>query len=259
VEAVGGGRAGAAPEWPYTWGRAFRWLALPITLLYRLFVTRTAVLGAEHLAGLPRRVILAGVHRSFADTPLVYYGLARSPARALGRRLIVATAATGIFRYRVYGRWAALAFGLYPLHQTSERDASLRGLERLAERGNALLIFPQGRHVTLAQEAADEPVARFRPGVAHLAAALGAVVVPFGLAGAERIVPPDIDEFTGPVILGIPLALQRGPLAIAFGPPLRPAPDEAPAAFTARLQAVCFGLARPAAAALASPRGTIAS
>ncbi|HLH22147.1 MAG TPA: 1-acyl-sn-glycerol-3-phosphate acyltransferase, partial [Chloroflexota bacterium] len=140
---------------------------------------------------------------------------------------------------------------LYPLQQHGEREASLRGLARLAAEGNAILIFPQGRHATLAQERADDPAVRFKPGVAHLAAALDAAVVPFGLAGTEQVIPPDLDHFNGPVIAGIPVALRRGPLAIAFGVPLTLQPGESPHAFAARLQAVCYALTRQAEAAIA--------
>jgi hypothetical protein len=53
-------------------------------------------------------------------------------------------------------------------------------------------------------------------------------------------------------VAGIPLALRRGPLVIAFGPPVAPADGEEPAAFAARLQAVCYALTRAAEQALAS-------
>src|SRR5262249_19589504 len=51
---------GRVPLWPYTWRRALRVLAFPWDLLYRLTVTRTIVLGAEHMTHLPTRVVLAG-------------------------------------------------------------------------------------------------------------------------------------------------------------------------------------------------------
>ena len=79
--------SGPPPLWPYTWGRAFRALGFPWDLLYRLAVTRTVVLGREHLAHLPSRVILAGTHHSFADMPLVRRALAQTAARRLSRRL----------------------------------------------------------------------------------------------------------------------------------------------------------------------------
>src|SRR5262249_44670389 len=82
---AGPGRSGAAarppPLWPYTWGRAFRVLAFPFDVLYRGTVTRTAILGREHLADLPPRVIFAGTHHSFADMPLVRHALAHTAAR----------------------------------------------------------------------------------------------------------------------------------------------------------------------------------
>jgi long-chain acyl-CoA synthetase len=238
------------PLWPYTWGRAFRWLGLPFDLLYRAAVTRTIVLGREHLTQLPPRVILAGTHHSFADVPLVRHGLARSAARRLAGRLVVAAYAGGFASAGLYARYGMLAFGLYPLRQYGERDASLRGLARLAAAGNAVLIFPQGRHSRPEEERAGDPVARFRPGVAHLAAALEAAVVPFGLAGTERLMPPFLEEFTGPVIAGIPVSITRGPLAIAFGAPLTLGPGESPPAFAARLQDASYALARQAEAAL---------
>jgi 1-acyl-sn-glycerol-3-phosphate acyltransferase len=244
----------AQPLWPYTWGRAFRFLSLPFDLLYRLGTTRTVVLGREHLAALPGRVILAGTHHSFADFPLVRHGLAKTPARGLARRLVVAVYAGGLAGAGPLARYGVLAFGLYPLRQYGDRDTSLRGLARLAQLGSAVLIFPQGRHVDPSQERAGAAEARFQPGAAHLALALDAAVVPFGLAGTERVMPPSVDNFKGLVIAGVPVAIRRGPLAIAFGPPLKPEPGETPQAFTARLQEASYALTRRAEEALSGSR-----
>lgn len=130
------------------------------------------------------------------------------------------------------------------------RDVSLRGLARLAQRGNPVLIFPQGTHARPDEERSDDPRVRFRPGVAYLARALGAAVVPFGLAGIETLMPADPSRFAGPKIAGVPVSLKRGPLAIAFGPPLRIGSDESPQAFAARLQAISYALTRQAEEAL---------
>ncbi|MCC6628297.1 MAG: AMP-binding protein [Chloroflexi bacterium] len=241
----------AVPMWPYTWGRAFRWLRFPISWLYAGAITHTSIVGAEYLAHLPERIILAGTHHGFADVPLVYHALARAPARGLTRRLVAATMATGFFNFPLQSRWLALAYGLYPLRQLGERDTSMRELVHLAELGNAILIFPQGWHVPPELEVSDDPRAHFRPGVAYLAATLAAPVVPFGLAGTEAIVPPRMDEFHGRVIGGIAIALHRGPLAIAFGPPLRKGEDESIAAFTKRVETACLALAESARLSLA--------
>jgi long-chain acyl-CoA synthetase len=241
------------PHWPYGWGRAFRFLNLPLDLTYRYSTTRTTVLGREHLEHLPERVIFAGTHHGFPDMPLVRHALLNSAARPLARRLIIAVAATNLYRGkpRLYAGlgptswYGVLALGLYPLRQSGD-DASLRGLARLAADGNPVLIFPQGTHSRLDDERAGAPPARFRAGVGHLAIALGAGVVPFGLAGTELIIPPFADEFQGRMLAGVPLSIRRGPLAIAFGSPLTIQPGETPQAFASRLQEVSFALTRQA-------------
>lgn len=238
------------PLWPYTWGRGFRWLSFPFDLLYRRTVTETIVLGAEHLRNPPRRVLFAGTHHSFADVPLVRFGLARTPAAQLRRRLVVAAAADGFGNAGWLGKYAVAAFGLFPLLRTGDRDASLRQLVRIGRAGNVVLIFPQGRHCTSEEEISCDPLATFKPGFAYLAEALGAGVVPFGLAGTEQLIPPQTDGFEGRVIAGVPVQLSRRPLAIAFGQPLIQEPTEEAQEFSARVQGACFALTRQAEAAL---------
>jgi long-chain acyl-CoA synthetase len=250
----------AVPDWPYTWGRGFRLLAAPFDLLYERAVTQTIVLGQEHLADLPTRVIFAGTHHGFPDMPLVRYALARGPARRVARRLVVPIAAGGFgsggpqlgHGLGLYPWYGIVAFGLYPLRQMVDQDVSLRRLAHLAQLGNPVLIFPQGTHARPEEERRDEPRVRFRPGVAHLARALDAVVVPFGLAGTESLMIADPSTYQGRKIAGVPIAVQRGPLAIAFGASLRLEPDETPRQFAERLQGVSYALTRQAEQALAS-------
>jgi len=143
--------------------------------------------------------------------------------------------------------FGVLAFGLHPIDQHRGREASLRALVRAAQAsGGSILIFPQGTHATTEAEIAGDPAVRFRAGVAHLADALDAPVVPFGLAGPEHIIPAVPDQFHGLKIAGIPVSVRRAPLAIGFGPPLRLGPDETAQAFTARLQEVCLARTRDA-------------
>jgi hypothetical protein len=84
--------------------------------------------------------------------------------------------------------------------------------------------------------------------VAHLAAQLDAAVVPFGLAGTERVMREDVKPWF--TVGDTPIRIQKGELAIAFGTPLTRAPGESPAAFTQRIQDICFGLTRDAEATL---------
>jgi 1-acyl-sn-glycerol-3-phosphate acyltransferase len=195
--------------------------------------------------------VLAGTHHSFPDMPLVRHALELTPGRCSASRLLVATAAGGAWR-SLWSRYAVLAFGLYPLQREHDRESSLRTLVRLAQAGNDLLIFPQGTHARPGEERAGDTRVHFRAGVAHIAAALRCPVVPFRVAGTERMMPPFPEEFRGPVIAGVPVAFKRGPLAIAFGQPLVLGPDEEPAAFASRLQAICYDLTRAAEQALAT-------
>jgi 1-acyl-sn-glycerol-3-phosphate acyltransferase/acyl carrier protein len=241
--------------WPYTWGRVFRFLAFPFDLAYRLVVTNTIVEGSEHLIVLPKRLIIAGVHHSYADVPLVKHALMKTRARRLAGRLMIAAAADGFAAAGLFAKYGILALGLYPLERGGLGEESLKQLADLAEQGNPVLIFPQGMHARPAQEIAGDRSARFRPGVARLARDMEAAVVPFGLAGTERAMPPYLEEFRGLTVAGIPVTAKRGPLAIAFGAPLTIAEGESDQQFTERLEAACFALTRQAERALASAGG----
>jgi 1-acyl-sn-glycerol-3-phosphate acyltransferase len=236
----------APPLWPYGPGRAFRVLGLPFELIYRYGARSTTVLGGDRLRNLGPRVIVAGTHHGFADIHLIQHGLRATPARRLSKRLVIAASAANLADVGAAAWLGILAFGTYPLNQHGERDASLRGLATLMQRGNAVLIFPQGTHADPEQERAGDPLVRFRPGVAHLAEALEAEVVPFGIAGTERLMPSHVERFNGLVLAGVPVSIKPGPLVISFGPPLRVQDGESPRDFTQRLQDVCYRLTRDA-------------
>jgi long-chain acyl-CoA synthetase len=244
------------PPWFYAHGWFARpILTMPFDLLYRLRIPRTIVLGAEHLHNLPTGTVFAGNHRSFADMPLVRVALGRSAARRFSRRLVIAAMAEGEGWHSPLARYVAAAYGLYPLDRLAHREASLRRLASLARRGNAVLIFPQGTHARPADERGTPPAVRFKTGVAHVAEALGAPVVPFGLAGTEVAMPPFVADVRGPIIGGVPVSLKRTSLAIAFGPPQRQTPEESAQQFAERLEHLSYGLAAQADAARGAPGG----
>lgn len=239
------------PLWLYTRGRFLRRLAAPITALHHWGVPEVIVLGGEHLKDLERGAILAGTHRSYPDVPTIRRAIDQSPARAHGDRLVIAASSAIVGRAGLPGRFATVAFGLFPLRQYGGQEESLRRLAQIADAGNAILIFPQGHHTDPANERRGAPEAAFKPGIGKLAADLELPVLPFGLAGTERVVQPRAPEtFTGLVIAGIPVRVNRRPVAIAFGMPVHREQGESAAAFAARLQAICFALSRQAEDAL---------
>jgi 1-acyl-sn-glycerol-3-phosphate acyltransferase len=183
----------------------------------------------------------------------VRVALERTAARRFSRRLVIAAGADGQGWHSPFGRYAAAAFGLYPLDRLAHREASLRRLATLANGGNAVLIFPQGTHARPSDERGSPPPVRFKTGVAQLAEVVGSPVVPFGLAGTEEAMPPFIEDFHGRIIAGVPVALKRKVLAIAFGPPQQQAADETGQQFSERLEGLSYGLAAQADAARGGP------
>lgn len=235
------------PLWLYTGGRGLRRLAAPIGLLHRWGVPRVITLGGEHLRALDRGVILAGTHRSYPDVPTIKRAIDEAGTAGSGNRLVIAASSVIVGRAGILGRFATIAFGLFPLRQYSGQEDSLRRLAQIADAGNAILIFPQGHHTDPADEQRGAASAAFKPGIGKLAADLELPVLPFGLAGPERVVAPKAPEsFSGLVLAGIPVKINRSPVAIAFGAPLQRQVGETAASFAARLQAICFDLARQA-------------
>lgn len=245
---LGGADALPVPAWFYRHGSPVRpLLTAPFDLLYGVAIPRTIVMGADHLRDLPSTVVFAGNHRSFADMPLVRVGLSRTSARRFARRLVIATMGEGAGWHSPLARYVAAGFGLYPLDRVAHREDSLRRLANLAGGGgHAVLIFPQGTHARPSDERGHPPAVRFKTGVAHIAEALDAPVVPFGLAGTETAMPPFLDDFQGVVIGGVPVAIRRAVLAIAFGAATYQAPDESTQQFVERLEKVSYALAAEA-------------
>ncbi|MGH2726810.1 MAG: HAD-IB family hydrolase, partial [Actinomycetota bacterium] len=145
----------------------------------RLLPMRIEVEGDEHL---PREgaFIVAANHRSYLDgLVLAAIGSRRGrKLRFLGKR--------EIFEAPVLGH-IAYAAGQIPVDRGSGSLRPLREALDALERGQAVAILPQG---TIPRgEAFFEPCLRGRVGVARLALASGAPVIPVALWGTEDIWP----------------------------------------------------------------------
>ena len=235
-------------------GRRIRPLGAAIDLVYRCAATRTTVIGRDHLGALPSRVVFAGTHRSYLDQFAVRAALASSPARSHLHGLLVVGGEIGFGA--AAGRWApwvAALLGIFLIPQRGDPLACLRGLIREAGADRSVLITPQGRHSDPSRERADDRGVAFRTGVALLAVALDAPVVPYGISGTEALVAPSVPPgYRGWAFADIPLHIERGPVALAFGAPMRAASGEHPREFTARIQAACLALSQAALNALAA-------
>lgn len=133
--------------------------------------------GLEHV---PRSgpVIFASSHQSLVD-PVILVAALRRPVHFLGKVEFLDYPVVGrIFRgplgpHFAVGRWEG---------QSDRNQAALDGARRLLESGGALGIYPEG------SRAEGGGVGRGHTGVARLALATGAPVVPVGVAGAEDMV-----------------------------------------------------------------------
>lgn len=147
-------------------------------------------------------LILAPHHRSHADVLAVGAASPR-PVTFLGSEHLTRVPVVGRFLPRL---------GLLPVHRgAADADAMGRCLVALDD-GAALVIFPEG------SRSRDGRVYRPRSGVARLAAATGAPVVPVGIAGTDLVWP----------VGGAPRA-ARGSVQVRFGAPIA-APVDAPGA-----------------------------
>ena len=166
--------------------------------------------GLEHLpkAG---ATILAGNHRSYFD----FFVLAQLVR--LGRRPIRMMAKKEIFDAPVIGR-ICHAMGGIPVERSSTRatEAYAAAIDALAA-GELVGMMPQG---TIPRGAAfHDPVLKGKTGVARLAAASGAPVIPFGLWGTDVLWPreakgPRLTRWRDPVTvrvrIGPPVELPGG-------------------------------------------------
>jgi putative phosphoserine phosphatase/1-acylglycerol-3-phosphate O-acyltransferase len=173
-----------------------------------LFPARIEIEGIENL---PREgaAIVASNHRSYLDgLTLAAIGSRRGrKLRFLGKR--------EIFEAPVVGH-VARAAGQIPVDRGSGSVRPLREALDALERGEAVAILPQG---TIPRgEEFFEPRLKGRVGVARMALASGAPIIPVALWGTEKIWPrnarvPDLSQLKATVYarVGEPIYLKASP------------------------------------------------
>jgi long-chain acyl-CoA synthetase len=147
-----------------------------------------AVRGGEHLRGVEVPALFVCNHITMVDGPLVVFAL---PWR-LRQRLAVAMQGELLRDWRhpprgatwIQRLWgppayaaASLLFGAYPLPQKSGFSRSFAFAGELVDRGQSLLVFPEGRRTP------DGRMLPFLPGVGLMAAGLGVPAVPLRIDG----------------------------------------------------------------------------
>jgi long-chain acyl-CoA synthetase len=211
----------AFPAWNRSWPAWFlRRISLPtwILPLGRVFM-QMSVEGLDHLRDIREPVIFAANHQSHMDTPAILTAL---PAR--WRYRVAPAMAKEFFKAHFnpdhYPRkaWftnslnyylACEFFNAFPLPQREAGTRqTLRYIGEVTGDGYSILIFPEGKRTQQGE------INRFMPGVGMIASRLGVPVVPVRLEGLDTVLHPKM-KFP-----------RRGPVRVAFGPPLRLSGDD---------------------------------
>ncbi len=144
----------------------------------------------------PGGVILAGNHVSYLDPVLMWCGTPR-PVHFMAKSELWSVPGLG---------WLLTRLWAFPVRRGEpDRSAIVAATDRLT-RGDLVGIFPEG---TRQREATDD-LGEANEGVAFLAMRAGVPVVPVGIAGTDKALPPGA-------------RIPRFPrVAIVYGPPIDP-------------------------------------
>ena len=166
------------------------WLACKVWFRFR-------VVGKENLP-VDEAYILSPVHRSYLDTPVGGMVTARRQ-RFLGKE--------SLWRNRAAGRFLTIVGG-FPVERGTADRAALRGCQEVLERGEPMVMFPEGtrRYGPVVQ--AD----LMHAGPAFVATRAKVPIVPMGIAGTDYAMPG-----------GSPL-IRPVRVVMVVGEPIRP-PD----------------------------------
>lgn len=153
------------------------------TIVYRMVASlvggvsrllfRPTVTGVENIP-LTGPVLIAPIHRSNVDFAFTLF---------ISPRKVFFMAKDGVFTIPLVGKSVAY-LGAFPVHRGAADRESMNLAEEVLRQGHALVLFPEGTR----QE--GRRVATLHDGAMFIAARTGAVVVPVGIGGSDRAMPP---------------------------------------------------------------------
>ena len=135
---------------------------------------RFRVVGKQNLPA-EEAYILAPVHRSYLDTPVGGMVTARRQ-RFLGKE--------SLWRNRAAGRFLTIVGG-FPVERGTADRAALRACQEVLERGEPMVMFPEGTR----QHGPVVDPDLMHAGPAFVAARAGVAIVPLGIAGTDHAMP----------------------------------------------------------------------
>ena len=156
---------------------------------------RFRVVGGENLPA-DEAYILAPVHRSYLDTPVGGMVTARRQ-RFLGKE--------SLWNNRAAGRFLTIVGG-FPVERGTADRAALRACQDVLERGEPMVMFPEGTRQHGPVVEAD----LMHAGPAFVAARAGVPLVPMGIAGTDYAMP------------GSSMLIRPVRVVMVVGEPIRP-------------------------------------
>ena len=162
-----GRRMSALDRVAYRFFWSLLWLACKAWFRFR-------VVGKQNLPA-EEAYILAPVHRSYLDTPVGGMVTARRQ-RFLGKE--------SLWRHRAAGRFLTIVGG-FPVERGTADRAALRACQEVLERGEPMVMFPEGTR----QHGPVVDPDLMHAGPAFVAARAGVPIVPLGIAGTDHAMP----------------------------------------------------------------------
>ena len=162
-----GRRMSALDRVAYRFFWSLLWLACKAWFRFR-------VVGKQNLPA-EEAYILAPVHRSYLDTPVGGMVTARRQ-RFLGKE--------SLWRNRAAGRFLTIVGG-FPVERGTADRAALRACQEVLERGEPMVMFPEGTR----QHGPVVDPDLMHAGPAFVAARAGVPIVPLGIAGTDHAMP----------------------------------------------------------------------
>ena len=162
-----GRRMSALDRVAYRFFWSLLWLACKAWFRFR-------VVGKQNLPA-EEAYILAPVHRSYLDTPVGGMVTTRRQ-RFLGKE--------SLWRNRAAGRFLTIVGG-FPVERGTADRAALRACQEVLERGEPVVMFPEGTR----QHGPVVDPDLMHAGPAFVAARAGVPIVPLGIAGTDHAMP----------------------------------------------------------------------
>ena len=183
-----GRRMSALDRVAYRFFWSLLWLACKAWFRFR-------VVGKQNLPA-EEAYILAPVHRSYLDTPVGGMVTARRQ-RFLGKE--------SLWRNRAAGRFLTIVGG-FPVERGTADRAALRACQEVLERGEPMVMFPEGTR----QHGPVVDPDLMHAGPAFVAALAGVPIVPLGIAGTDHAMP------------GGSMLIRPVRVVMVLGEPIRP-------------------------------------